>query len=110
MKKARLNVLFLATLILFPVVSICAWDDVGHKITAYIAWQQMTPDVRDRVIKILTSAPEDSQLAAFYLPYGSRSEEARRRYPTAEVRARRGYYVGGGTGSAAAVKASPPAL
>jgi hypothetical protein len=79
MKKACLNVLFLATLILFPVVSTFAWDDVGHKITAYIAWQQMTPDVRDRVIKILTSAPEDSQLATFYLPYGSRSEEARRR-------------------------------
>jgi hypothetical protein len=56
-----------------------AWDDVGHKITAYIAWQQMTPEVRERVIKILLAASEDSQLATFYMPYGSRSEESRKR-------------------------------
>ena len=56
-----------------------AWDETGHKITAYIAWQQMTPEVRDKVIKILRSAPEDSQLASFYLSYGSRSDEARKR-------------------------------
>jgi len=79
MKKTCLNVLFLATLTLIPVVSTFAWDDVGHKITAYIAWQQMTPEVRDRVIKILASASEDSQLSTFYMQYGSRSEEARRR-------------------------------
>lgn len=56
-----------------------AWDEAGHKITAYIAWQRMTPEVRERVIKILRSAPEDSHLATFYLSYGSRSEEARKR-------------------------------
>lgn len=56
-----------------------AWDDVGHKISAYIAWQQMTPATRERVIKILLEAPEDSQLATFYLPYGSRTEESRKR-------------------------------
>src|SRR3954466_2083826 len=79
MKKVCLNVLFLATLTLFPAVSAFAWDDVGHKITAYIAWQQMTPAVRDAVIKILTAAPEDSQLATFYMPYGTRSDEAKKR-------------------------------
>jgi hypothetical protein len=79
MKKICLYVLFLATLTLVSVVPMFGWDDVGHKITAYIAWQQMTPEVRDRVIKLLLSAPEDSQLATFYLPYGARSEEARRR-------------------------------
>jgi hypothetical protein len=55
------------------------WDETGHKITAFIAWQQLTPDVREKVIKIMRSAPEDSQLATFYMPYGSRSEEARQR-------------------------------
>ena len=64
---------------LFPAISASAWDDVGHKITAYIAWQQMTPEVRERVIKILAAASEDSQLATFYLPYGSRSDEAKKR-------------------------------
>jgi hypothetical protein len=56
-----------------------AWDETGHKVTAYIAWQQMTPEVREKVFKILVAAPEDAQLSTFYLPYGSRSEEARKR-------------------------------
>lgn len=48
-------------------VSGFAWDDVGHKISAYIAWQQMTPAARDRAIKILLAAPEDSHLSALYV-------------------------------------------
>lgn len=65
---------------MFCVVgSALAWDDTGHKVTAYIAWQRMTPEVRDRVIKILLSAPEDSQIATFYLPYGSRQPETKKR-------------------------------
>ena len=56
-----------------------AWDETGHKITGYIAWQQMTPEVRDKVIKILLSAPEDSQIATFYFPYGTRTVDTRKR-------------------------------
>ena len=55
------------------------WDETGHKITAYIAWQRMTPEVREKVIKILRNSPEDSQLAAFYMSYGSRTRESRER-------------------------------
>ena len=55
-----------------------AWDDTGHKIAAYIAWQQMTPAVREQVIKILMAAPEDSQLSTFYLPYRSQSDETKK--------------------------------
>lgn len=73
-----LRVVFLAVFLSF-VLPAFGWDETGHKITAYIAWQQMTPDVRDRVIKILRSAPEDSQLATFYMSYGSQSEDARKR-------------------------------
>ena len=43
------------------------WDDVGHRTMAYIAWQQMTPAARESVIKILRSAPEDSDISAYYL-------------------------------------------
>lgn len=56
-----------------------AWDEVGHKITAYIAWQRMTPEVRERVHKILLAAPEDSHISAYYLTYGSRLVESRKR-------------------------------
>jgi len=56
-----------------------AWDETGHKITAYIAWQQMTTDVRDKVIKLLRAAPEDSQIGAFNIEYGSRPRESRER-------------------------------
>ena len=55
-----------------------AWDDVGHKITAYVAWQRMTPQARENVIRILRAAPEDSQLATFYMSYGAEPEETRK--------------------------------
>ena len=51
-----------------------AWNDVGHRTMAYIAWQQMTPAARESVIKILRSAPEDSDISAYYLG-GPESEE-----------------------------------
>jgi len=79
MRKTFFAALLMSAITLFPALSVFGWDDVGHKITAYIAWQQMTPEVRERVIKILLAAPEDAQLSTFYLPYGSRTEEARRR-------------------------------
>lgn len=71
-----------AVLILFVAGisgSAFGWDETGHKITAYIAWQRMTPEVREKVVKILLSAPEDSDISTFYLPYGSRSAESRKR-------------------------------
>lgn len=55
-----------------------AWDDVGHKITGYIAWQRMSPQAREAVIKILRGAPEDSQLATFYAAYGPEPEDVRK--------------------------------
>lgn len=75
------NVLFCIALILAAasVQTAYAWDDVGHKITAYIAWQRMSPQARENVIKILRAAPEDSQLATFYMVYGPQPEETRKR-------------------------------
>ncbi|HEX8368249.1 MAG TPA: S1/P1 nuclease [Pyrinomonadaceae bacterium] len=65
MLKKFAGILFLICLT-FPL-SALAWDDVGHKTTAYIAWQQLTPPARERVSKILQNAPEDSHLGAFFM-------------------------------------------
>lgn len=71
--------LLFGAVVLTAATPVFSWDETGHKISAYIAWQQMKPDVRERVIKILLAAPEDSQIATFYMTYGTRSEEIRRR-------------------------------
>src|SRR5437762_10063024 len=78
LRKALSALVFMAVMAMFAV-SAFAWDETGHKITGYIAWQQMTPEVRARVIKILLEAPEDAQLSTFYMPYGTRDEETRKR-------------------------------
>ena len=69
--------LLIALFVAFLSLNSYSWDDVGHKITGYIAWQRMSPTARENVIKILRSAPEDSQLASFYMNYGPRSNEAK---------------------------------
>lgn len=79
MLKNVLQFSVLAIVALFFAVPTFGWDETGHKVTACIAWQRMTPEVRERVIKILLAAPEDSQIASYYLPYGSRSAEAKKR-------------------------------
>jgi hypothetical protein len=59
-------------------VTLSAWDDAGHKLTTYIAWEQMSPQARERAFKILMSAPEDAHLSVFYLQ-DSRSAAVRQR-------------------------------
>jgi len=78
MKNSLVRFLFLITLIFTSASISSAWDDTGHKLTAYIAWEQMSPQARERAIKILLSAPEDSHLSAFYLQ-NSRSAESNNR-------------------------------
>lgn len=78
MKRFVKTALFAAAMIAMSSVSGFAWDDVGHKITGYIAWQRMSPAARENVIKILRAAPEDSHLSAFYMNYGPQSDDARK--------------------------------
>ena len=78
MKKSLVQFLIFCAVFVFSFVSASAWDDTGHKLTAYIAWQQMTPQARERAVKILLSAPEDSDLSVFYLQ-DSRSAAAKQR-------------------------------
>lgn len=75
MQNAFLSFLFVVAMLLISAPQLRAWDDVGHKITGYIAWQRMSPAARDRVIKLLRAAPEDSHLSAFFIQYGPMSEE-----------------------------------
>jgi len=74
-KKIIKNLILLAVVLVLASPAL-AWDSVGHKLSAYIAWQQMTPATREKVIKILLNAPEDSDLSVFY-PQDARSESAR---------------------------------
>ena len=74
-KTFKLLFLFVITFSFFSTVS--AWDDTGHKLVAYIAWQQMSPQAREQAFKLLMSAPEDSDLSVFYLQ-DSRSEASKR--------------------------------
>ena len=79
MFKTILRAWVLGAFLLSVALPAFGWDETGHKISAYIAWQRMTPDVRDRVIKILIEAPEDSQIGTFYQPFGSRNDETKKR-------------------------------
>jgi len=76
MPKKYVISLFLFVLSFVFVSSVSAWDDTGHKVSAYIAWRQMTPEVRTKAVKLLLSAPEDSHLSVYYAS-GSRSTAAK---------------------------------
>ena len=63
----KTKILFLLIICFAMCGAAFAWDDIGHKTVAYIAWQKMTPKAREQVIKILRGAPEDSNLAAYFM-------------------------------------------
>ena len=79
MFRRMMPVLLIFVVLIGAALPALGWDDSGHKITAYIAWQRMTPDVRERVLKILLAAPEDSTIGTYYFPYGSQNVDARKR-------------------------------
>lgn len=41
-----------------------AWNSAGHRLTAIIAWEQLTPPVRDRVSALLAAHPDHSRWIA----------------------------------------------
>jgi hypothetical protein len=71
MTKLLLTAFFAVTL----AAPALAWDDTGHKITGYIAWQRLSPNARTNIIRILRAAPEDSHLGAYYMHYGPKSDD-----------------------------------
>ncbi len=73
----KYTIILLLVVFCFVFLSpVSAWDDTGHKVTAYIAWRQMTPEVQAKAINLLLKAPEDSHLSVYY-PSGSLSKEAK---------------------------------
>ncbi|MBS1795471.1 MAG: S1/P1 nuclease [Acidobacteria bacterium] len=89
MNNSALKFLLSSILLFAFACPALAWDDAGHKIVAYIAWQQMSPAAREKAIDTLLSAPEDSDLVALYptppdmdfttYPIGARSKAAKQR-------------------------------
>ena len=57
MRTASLSLLVLAALQVFSSVA-QAWSDAGHKTVALIAWAKLTPEVREKVVKLLEDHPE----------------------------------------------------
>ncbi|MCU1289033.1 MAG: Nuclease [Acidobacteria bacterium] len=78
MLKITAKVILVILPILVLAFSASAWDDAGHKLSAYIAWQRMTPEAREKATKILLASPADADLSVFYLQ-DSRSEAAKKR-------------------------------
>jgi hypothetical protein len=88
MKNLLIYVFFVCFVTTFSQ-NILAWDDSGHKLVAYIAWERMTPKAREAAIKLLLSAPEESQIMALQptppdieistYPIGARSRESKQR-------------------------------
>ncbi len=78
MKKSLVKILFVFAIVFTFFTFALAWDDTGHKLAAYIAWEQMSPHAREMAVKLLLSAPEDSDLSVFYLQ-DSRSATAKQR-------------------------------
>ena len=56
------NLLIYVCLVCFVTIfsqNIRAWDDSGHKLAAYIAWERMSPKARETAIRLFLSAPEE---------------------------------------------------
>lgn len=65
MKRLSIYVFFVCFITTFSQ-NVFAWDDSGHKLTAYIAWERMTPKARETAIKLFMNAPEESQIMALH--------------------------------------------
>jgi hypothetical protein len=62
-----------------------AWGDAGHRIVAAIAWANMRPETRDKVIALLKNAPLDSDLRRFRPTSGTAEERDRQMFIAASI-------------------------
>lgn len=60
------SILFVAVLYLLSATPASAWDDIGHEVVAYIAWQHMTPEARSAVIDLMRVTSLESGLAPLF--------------------------------------------
>lgn len=54
-----------------------AWDELGHRVVARIAWEHMTPAARQNSIRLLQSAPPGSGIAELMPRTGTMEERQR---------------------------------
>lgn len=65
MKKILSVVLLLIICLLAPAKSF-AWNSTGHEVVARIAWENMQPSTRIKVIRLLAQAPSDSDIVSVF--------------------------------------------
>jgi hypothetical protein len=54
-----------------------AWDELGHRVVARIAWDHMTPAARQHAIRLLQAAPPNSGIAELMPAAGTMEERQR---------------------------------
>lgn len=54
-----------------------AWDELGHRVVARIAWDHMTPAARQHAIRLLQAAPPNSGIAELMPQTGTMEERQR---------------------------------
>ena len=62
-----------------------AWDELGHRVIARIAWDQMTPQARERATQLLLAAPAGAGLRELMPAGGTPEERARELFTWAAV-------------------------
>lgn len=68
MPLTRLSLSLALLLVLLAPRPAQAWDAVGHRVIARIAWEQMTPRARAAAVALLSHAPDDSGILDLYDP------------------------------------------
>ncbi len=71
---ATLSLCILLSIFLNPI-GLNAWNETGHKVTAAIAWNNLTPVAQKNIIEILKVAPKDSELLSLFDATLSNSSE-----------------------------------
>lgn len=62
-----------------------AWDELGHRVVARIAWDHMTPAARQNAIRLLQAAPPNSGIAELMPTTGTMEERQREWFVWAAV-------------------------
>ena len=62
-----------------------AWDELGHRVVARIAWDHMTPAARQHAVRLLQAAPPGSGIAELMPAMGTMEERQREWFVLAAV-------------------------
>jgi S1/P1 Nuclease len=62
-----------------------AWDELGHRVVARIAWDRMTPQARASAVRLLMAAPANTGMRALMPATGSDDERGRELFVMAAV-------------------------